>query len=89
METVWVFTGDHARHPAGVFASKDEGLAWASARQVSGLLSAYPVGDGCYDIAVREEYFRPSAPHHGSPEHVAGFTPGWTEHIHLVAGKPA
>lgn len=89
MQTVWIFSGDGARHPAGVFAIKEEGLAWARAKGVSGLLTAYPVGDGCYDIAVRDGHFRPSKPHHGSPEHVAAFSPGWTEHVHLIDGQPA
>lgn len=88
MQTVWIFSGDDARHPAGVFESKEDGLTWARAFRVSGLLTEYPVGGGCYDIAVSEGHFRPSKPHHGSPEHVSTFSPGWTDHIHLVRGEP-
>ena len=89
METVWIFHGDRARHDAGVFASKEDALAWVRLHRLSGLLTCYPVGDGCYDIAVRDGYFRPSKAHHDSPEHIAAFSPGWTEHIHLADGEPA
>ncbi|MGW3788449.1 DUF7710 domain-containing protein [Micromonospora chokoriensis] len=38
-------------------------------------LSEYSVGVGCYDQAVAASSFRPSRPHHGSPDHVAAFSP--------------
>jgi len=86
-EYVWIFHGDDARFAAAVFAAKDEALAWAERHRVTGVLTLYPVGDGCYDIAVKEKRFHPSKPHHGSPRHVAQFSPGWTEHIHLDDGR--
>jgi hypothetical protein len=84
---VWVFHGTAARFAAGIFDSKAAGLAWAARHRVSGILAEYEVGDGCFDVAVRDRRFRLSKPHHGSPEHVAGFSPG-LGHVHLVHGVP-
>jgi hypothetical protein len=86
LETVWIFHGERARFAAGVFRSESEGLAWAAQHGVSGILTEYPVGDGCYDIAVRDEHFTPSKPHHGSVEQIEAFSPGWTRHVHITDG---
>jgi hypothetical protein len=85
---VWIFHGDGASFAAGVFTTKDEGLRWAAQHGVTGILTAYPVGDGCYDIAVRDGHFRPKKPHHGTPSHIAQFSPGWTPHVHIDRGQP-
>ncbi|GIG69439.1 DUF7710 domain-containing protein [Phytomonospora endophytica] len=87
MQTVWVFHGEEARFASAVFAAEADGLAWAARHGVSGLLAEYPVGDGCYDVAVREGRFRSSREHHGTPGHVAGFGPG-LRHVHIRDGAP-
>ena len=84
-KTVWIFHGDEARHAAGVFESKDQGLEWAERHGVSGILTKYPVGNGCYDIAL-EKGFAPKRPHHGTAKHVGGFSSGW-EHVHITNGN--
>jgi hypothetical protein len=84
--TVWLFHGDRARHAAGAFTTRADGLAWAAEHEVSGVLAEYPIG-GSYDVAVREGRFTPTRPHHGTAEHVADFSPG-LEHVHLTDGKP-
>jgi hypothetical protein len=85
LDVVWIFHGDGARHAAGVFRTEREGLEWAERHGVAGLLTEYPVGNGCYDIALADGHFRPSKPHHGTPEHIAAFSPGWTRHVHIEA----
>lgn len=87
LTTVWLFHGDTARFAGGVFASESDGLAWAAEHRLTGILSEYRVGTGCYDLAVQEGRFRPSKPHHGTPGHVAGFSPG-LRHVHLLDGSP-
>lgn len=86
--TVWIFHGADAEFAAGVFADKAEALAWIKRHQLTGVLTEYPVGDGCYDIALRDRHFIPTKPHHGSPAHVAGFSPSTTTHIHVQDGRP-
>ncbi|WP_435821854.1 DUF7710 domain-containing protein [Micromonospora taraxaci] len=56
--TVWVLHGSNARFASGVFRSRADGLAWAERHRLSGTLSAYPVGVGCYDQAVAAGSFR-------------------------------
>jgi hypothetical protein len=85
--SVWIFHGDGARFAAGVFENDEQGLRWAAEHRLSGTLTEYPVGDGCYDVAVRDGYFKPSRPHHGTKEHIAQFSPGWTRHIHIDDGS--
>jgi mutator protein MutT len=83
--TVWIFHGKHARYASGVFETSDAALAWAAENRVTGILTEYLFG-GAYDAAVRQGRFRPSKPHHGTAEHVAGFSPG-LRHIHLTEGS--
>ncbi|HZM74186.1 MAG TPA: hypothetical protein VFC19_00580 [Candidatus Limnocylindrales bacterium] len=62
-----------------------------------GILAEYPHG-GAYDIAVREGRCTLSKAHHGTTDHVAGFSPGLRDHvagfspglryIHLTDGRP-
>jgi hypothetical protein len=88
-DTVWIFHGEQAQFAAAVFTSEADALSWAAAHRVSGIVTEYPVGNGCYDLAVARGSFTPSKPHHGTPEHVATFSPGWTRHIHLTNGTPS
>jgi hypothetical protein len=85
-KVVWLFHGVHARHASGVFDTLDDGLAWAAEHQVTGILAEYPHG-GAYDTAISEGRFTPSKAHHGTADHVAGFSPG-LRHIHLTDGHP-
>lgn len=87
--TVWIFHGDSARFASAVFTTEADALAWAELHRVSGIVTEYPVGDGCYDIAIERGSFTPSKPHHGTPEHIAAFSPGWTRHVHLTDGLPS
>ena len=84
--TIWIFHGDRARFAAGVFTTREAGLAWAAEHRVTGILTEYPIG-GAYDVAITEGRFTPSRPHHGTPDHVAGFSPGLA-HVHLTDGQP-
>lgn len=86
-EHVWVFHGQEAQFASAVFAAEAEGLAWAARHRVTGVLSKYPVGDGCYDVAVREGRFRASKDYHGTPDHVERFGPG-LDHVHVRNGVP-
>lgn len=85
--TVWIFHGEEARFASGVFADREQALQWVARHRRTGMVTEYQVGDGCYDLAVREGRFAPTKPHHGSPSHVAGFSPNRV-HIHLSDGQP-
>ncbi|SCL38098.1 hypothetical protein GA0070624_6096 [Micromonospora rhizosphaerae] len=83
--TVWVFHGEGARFASGVFASRADGLDWVAQHRLTGILSEYPLGEGCYDWALARGRFRPSKPHHGKPGHVAEFSPS-LDHVHVTDG---
>jgi hypothetical protein len=51
-KTVWIFHGERAQFASAVFTSEADALSWASTHRVSGIVTEYPVGDGCYDLAV-------------------------------------
>lgn len=87
--TVWIFHGEDARFASGVFRSRDEGMAWIAEHRFTGVLTEYPLGIGAYDDAVARGLFRPSRESHGTPSHIARFSPGRTEHIHVVDGQIA
>jgi hypothetical protein len=85
---VWIFHSAGAHFASGVFTDREQALAWIARNPLTGILTEYPVGDGCYDIAVRDNHFAPSKPHHGTPTHVAGFSTSHTDHIHVRDGAP-
>lgn len=85
-EYVWVFHGEGAKFASGVFETRDDAMAWAERHNLTGLLTQYPLGMGAYDHAVENGRFKPSREHHGSPEHIARFSPGHTEHVQLADG---
>jgi hypothetical protein len=62
-----------------VFADSGPAFAWIAKHRLTGVLTEYPLGDGCYDIALRKGYFVPTRTRHGSPTHVAGFSPSRAE----------
>jgi hypothetical protein len=76
-----------ARFASGVFDDKTTALAWIARHDLTGLLTKHEVGDGCYDLAIREGRFHNTQPHHGTPAHVAGFSPG-PDHVHVRDGRP-
>ena len=68
-------------------ADQAAALDWITRHGLTGVLTEYEVGDGCYDLAVRQGRFRPTKPHHGSARHVAGFSSG-LGHVHVQDGQP-
>lgn len=83
---VWVFHGERNPFASGVFGNEADGLEWVARHGLTGILTEYEVGDGCYDLAVRQGRFINTKPHRGSADHVAAFSPG-LDHIHVRAGQ--
>lgn len=86
-QRVWIFHGQASRFASGVFPDAASGLEWVAKHGLTGILTEYEVGDGCYDLAVKQGRFRNTKLHHGTAEHVAGFSPG-LGHIHVRDGHP-
>jgi hypothetical protein len=84
--TVWVFSGDNARFPSGVFVSRTLAEAWISRHHLTGLLTQYPVDVGVFDWAIQNAFFKPKRPEHESPKFIGGFTSANLEHVHFEDG---
>jgi len=84
---VWIFHGDQARYASGVFLDQATALAWIERHALTGILTQYPAGDGCYHVAIRDGSFRPTKPHHGTPGHVAGFSPSQTTPVRAATAR--
>ncbi len=82
--SVWVFSRGRT---SGVFSSFRKAEAWVEQHQRSGLLTASPLDEGVYDWAIRNHRFRPSKPHHGSPDQVASFDSASLAHGHDENGQ--
>ena len=89
-QTVWVFQGEGGRFPGGVFTTRELAEKWIKERRLSGILTAYPLDEGCFDWAMREELVTGRARTRGDdPEFVGSFTSASQEHGHYVDGDGA
>ena len=84
--SVWIFLGDRARWPSGVFSSRESAVRWVAEHRLTGMITEYPVDVGVYDWAVATGTFRPSRPLHSSSGFVGGFTTAAQEHGHFTDG---
>lgn len=84
--SVWVFTGENARFPSGVFASRAAAEAWISVHCLTGLLTKYPLDIGIYDWAIRNDHFRPKGPQHQLPKFIGSFSSASLDHVHFEHG---
>jgi hypothetical protein len=91
---MWVFTGarsspsTNATFPGGVFSSQETAENWIKQHGLSGTLTLYRVDVGAYDWAVANGYFKPSRPHHHTPEFIGRFS-GGDNHYHYESGARA
>lgn len=84
--TVWIFNGEGARLPSGVFLSRAKAELWIVQHSLSGLLTEYPIGTGVYDWAIANRHFEPKDPEHQSPKFIGRFSSGNLLHVHYEGG---
>jgi hypothetical protein len=84
--SVWIFIADRAHLPSGVFSSREAAVQWMAGHHLTGMITEYPVDVGVYDWAVASGSFRPSKPHHSTPEFIGGFTTAAQNHGHFTEG---
>ncbi|WP_425464533.1 DUF7710 domain-containing protein [Nocardioides eburneiflavus] len=72
-----------------VFVKEEQAMESIGRHRLTGLRTEYPGGGGDRRLrrCDRRGLFRPSRDHHGTPEHVAQFSPGWTRHLHVFDGR--
>jgi len=87
---IWIFTGSGGQFAGGVFSTLALANDWIRRGQLSGVLTAYPVDEGCFDWAIRVGVVTGSARERGSDPHFVGaFTSASQDHFHFENGEPA
>src|SRR4051812_20046092 len=89
---IWVFNGQR-QFPGGVFTTVEKAEAWIARHGLSGVLTKYPVDEGCFDWALRTGGHclseKKLAEKRQDREFIAGFSSAAQDHIHYEAGKRA
>ena len=84
---VWVFCGNNASCPSGVFTDPKIATSWIAKHGLSGVLTQYPLDIGLYEWAVSKGHFRPDRPWQQKPSFIASFTSACLEHHHFEEGQ--
>lgn len=82
-DSVWIFHGEGARFASGVFTTKDAAVSWIEKGGFRGMLTRYPLNQGCYDWAVENGLFTPKKPHQFSTPFIQNFTTAAQDHEHF------
>jgi len=85
-KTIWIFNGEGALFPSGVFNTLDTANHWIVENSLSGVLTEYPVDTGVYDWAVSIGYFSPNKPQQQSSKFIGKFTSSHQNHFHYENG---
>jgi len=83
---VWVFKAEKATFASGVFDRRELADAWILSNRLSGVLTWYPMNEGTYDWAVRNDRFKPKRDDQTTPEFIGRFTAAAQEHYHYERG---
>lgn len=84
--SAWVFLGESARWPSGVFTSREAAVQWIAGHRLTGMLTEYPVDAGVYDWAVETGNVPSRQAQHSEPDFIAGFTTALQSHAHFTDG---
>ena len=88
---VWVFNAATRPFPGGVFARLDVAEAWIATHRLSGVLTRYPVDEGCFDWAVRVGLTGMKAEtlerRRLDPAFIGGFSSASQDHVHYEDGR--
>ncbi|KXX70001.1 hypothetical protein [Flammeovirga sp. SJP92] len=83
---VYVFIGNGATFPAGIFNSYVEGEMWISNTKVSGILTEMPVGTGIYDWAIENEFFKITKEYQKGSKFIQKFSSASLNHWYFENG---
>ena len=87
IRTVWIFHGANGRFSSGVFSSLHKAEDWIREHKLSGILTEYPIDEGAYDWAIRNNYFEIKKQSHSEPSFIQNFTSAGQEHFHFEDGE--
>jgi len=85
-EYMWVFLGDQAAFPSGIFSGLDKAEEWIAKHELDGILTEYPVDEGVYDWAARNLYFVPNSTKVIDSKLISRFTSSRMKSFHYGKG---
>lgn len=85
-EYMWVFLGDQAAFPSGIFSGLDKAEEWIAKHELDGILTEYPVDEGVYDWAARNLYFVPKPTKVIDSKLISRFTSSRMKSFHYEKG---
>jgi len=90
-KAVWIFHGTTGRMASGVFSTQEKARAWIREHRLSGTLSAYPLDEGVFDWACRNDVtnLKPEklAARLNDSSFIAAFTTASQDHFHFENGE--
>lgn len=84
---MYVFIGEGASFPAGIFTTLEKAEEWIRTHSLSGILSKYPVDKGLYDWAIQEDLFKVKNDYQKDSKFIQRFTCASSDHFHFEEGK--
>jgi hypothetical protein len=87
MQELWVFNGENARFPSGIFSEREIAEGWIRENKLSGVLTLYPLDKGVYSWAIEKGYFMPQKENEKTSEFIQKFTSAEQEHYHYTGGS--
>jgi hypothetical protein len=89
---VWVFNGaGNGRFPGGVFTTLEKAERWIAENKLTGMLTAYPLDQGCLDWALSNDCTGLSEAKllskRKDPAFIGSFSCAAQEHFHYEGGR--
>jgi hypothetical protein len=84
---VWIFNGEQSHLPSAVFLNLELAETWIKEKEVSGILTAYPINTSVYEWAIQNGVFSPKHSYQNLPKFIQRFTSASLEHYHYENGK--
>lgn len=87
MDSVWIFNGSNSRFSSGVFSSLEKAKKWIKENKLTGVLTKYPIDEGTYHWAIRNDFFEVKKTNQSEPLFIQNFTSASQEHYHFENGE--
>lgn len=86
LKNVWIFVGEKAPFPSGVFEELDDADSWIRKHRMSGVLTRYPVGTGVFEWVVDNGYVAPPPEKTFDGHRISRFSSAYLPHHHYEDG---
>jgi hypothetical protein len=86
---IYVFIGEDANFPSGVFTTFKNAEDWIKKYSLSGILNKYPLDIGIYDWAIEKDFFTIKNEYQKESKFIQRFTSASMEHFHFENGNLA